>query len=328
MTQQLIPSETRAHLLEFVEDGKIPVEHQEQAVVAAGVRPNSGTWFLFLDKLLLILGGLALSFALLFFIAYNWQELGRFAKFAIVEVAVIIGTLVFVRRSSKDLMARIALLGASISLGVLMALYGQTYQTGADPWELFFNWALLITPWAVVGRFSVLWMFWLGLLNVSLILYHHTFGRFFWVMGREHELLWMLFAFNLCAWVAWELLRNRFRWLNDDWSVRIIATASGACITWLSVDAILRPYGLSGFWVWMIWCVGILYLYQFVKRDLFILAGACLSTIVVVMSFLIEEVMKFDSAGSFLFISLAMIAMGGGSAMWLRSLHVRWLNEE
>ncbi len=42
-----------------------------------------------------------------------------------------------------------ALLLATLLLGVFLALFGQTYQTGADPWQLFANWALLILPWEV-----------------------------------------------------------------------------------------------------------------------------------------------------------------------------------
>jgi len=32
---------------------------------------------------------------------------------------------------------------STILVGVLLALVGQTYQTGADTWQLFFYWAIL-----------------------------------------------------------------------------------------------------------------------------------------------------------------------------------------
>lgn len=328
MSQQKIPSENRAHLIEFISEGAIPDHHKDQAIVEAGVHPARNDWFNFLNTLFLILGSLSLSFSLLFFIAYNWQEFGRFAKFAMVEAAVISGTLVFITRSPKDLIAKVGLMGAAISLGVLMALFGQTYQTGADPWELFFNWALLLTPWVIIGRFPVLCILWIALLNLSLILYHQTFGSIIWTMSSEVELLWALFAFNLVAWIVWEYARSLFSWLDAIWSIRMIATFSGFCSTWLAIETIVGNDAPAGFLVWLIWCLGLLYLYQCVKRDLFILAGACLSAIVVATTFLIEEVMHFDSAGSFLFVSIAVIAMGSGSAMWLRHLHERWQNEQ
>ncbi len=318
----------RRFLLEFSENGNIPNGQLEQAIDQANIHPGKTAWFEFLDKLLLILGSLALSVSLLFFIAYNWQELGRFAKFAMVETAILLATMVYVTRTVKDLAAKMALLCAAISLGVLMALYGQTYQTGADPWQLFFNWALLITPWVLVGRFSILWVLWVGLLNLSLVLYHQTFGSLFWSMLHGQELLWVLFLFNLLVWGVWEIAAKIFSWLRDDWSLRVIATATGFCITWLAIDAIVRPWGLEGFWVWLLWYVAVVYGYQFIKRDLFILAGSCLSVISVVLTFMVDNMLDFDNAGSFLLLSFSVIGMGAGAAYWLRSLHTRWLHEE
>ena len=71
------------------------------------------------------------------------------------------------------------LLSAMILVGGLMALFGQTYQTGADPWQLFFNWALLVFPWVLISRFHVMWLVWLGLLNLSVHQYFQVFGGYF-----------------------------------------------------------------------------------------------------------------------------------------------------
>lgn len=54
----------------------------EEALSAVGVLPDDLRWRTFLENLFMCLGGLALSFAVLFFIAYNWNAMGRFAKFA------------------------------------------------------------------------------------------------------------------------------------------------------------------------------------------------------------------------------------------------------
>ena len=42
-----------------------------------------------------------------------------------------------------------ALLAAALLTGGLLALIGQTYQTGADTFELFATWAALILPWVL-----------------------------------------------------------------------------------------------------------------------------------------------------------------------------------
>ena len=66
---------------------------------------------------------------------------------------------------------RIALLAAGFLVGVLLAVYGQVYQTGADPYGLFVTWGLLIVGWALIGRQAGLWMLTLVLANLSVILY-------------------------------------------------------------------------------------------------------------------------------------------------------------
>ena len=47
---------------------------------------------------------------------------------------------------------------AAVAVGALLAVFGQTYQTGADPFELFLTWALLIVPWTLAARFEPLYL--------------------------------------------------------------------------------------------------------------------------------------------------------------------------
>ena len=132
---------------------------------------------MFFDKALLIIGAVALVLSLVFFIAYNWQNIGKMGKFALVEGALVITIALYVALSFRQLRQRfqlirqLLLLIASIITGSLLALFGQVYQTGADTWQLFFGWALLITPWVMIARFSALWLLWLGLINACLLLY-------------------------------------------------------------------------------------------------------------------------------------------------------------
>ncbi len=64
-----------------------------------------------------------------------------------------------------------ALFAAAVLVGPLLGVYGQTYQTGADPWGLFAFWALLILPWVVVAHFTALWILTIALLDTALVLY-------------------------------------------------------------------------------------------------------------------------------------------------------------
>jgi len=316
----------RHQLIDLIEQGHIPPERIEPALSAGGIRPDGRRWLRFIDHLLLWLGGMALSCSLVFFIAYNWRDMGQFLKFGLVEalvVAAILGYCLLLPR--HRVAADVALLMASICLGVLLALYGQTYQTGADPWQLFFTWALLMLPWTALGRFPALWVLWLALLNLSLVLYHQTFHGLFGILfSSDRALLWLLFALNSLALALWEGLLGRLDWLNERWAVRLLATASGATVTWLVIEAIFdeRTTGAPAWLGWLVWLAAFYLIYRKLRLDLFMLAGMALSVIVVITCLLSKILFDADlEAGAFLFIAIAIIVMGTGAASWLRNVH-------
>ena len=76
--------------------------------------------------------------------------------------------------------------------------------------------------------------------------------------------------------------------------------------------------------IWGVWLAGLYFVYRMKKPDLFMLAGGCLSGIVVVISFLGRHMLDDLEAGSFLFLALLMIGLGAGAAIWLRNVHREW----
>ncbi|OXL20241.1 DUF2157 domain-containing protein [Psychrobacter sp. DAB_AL32B] len=167
-------SQSRRTIEQLLNKGALSVEQADAAAIYLEVYPSKRTWLSFFDKALLIIGAVALVLSLVFFIAYNWQNLGKIGKFALVEGALALIIALYVALSFKQkfqLIRQLLLLLASIITGSLLALFGQVYQTGADTWQLFFGWAVLITPWVVIARFPALWLLWLGLLNTFLLLY-------------------------------------------------------------------------------------------------------------------------------------------------------------
>ncbi|MCK4837204.1 MAG: DUF2157 domain-containing protein [Desulfobulbaceae bacterium] len=314
----------RRQLIELIEQGTIPEEKIAAALTVVKVTPGGKSWRTFIDHLLLWLGGLALAFAVMFFIAYNWKDIGAFAKFGMVEGFIALAIVVYCKFAENTIASRVSLLVATISLGVLLALYGQTYQTGADTWQLFFNWALLMLPWAIIGRFPAIWIVWVVLMNVSIILYYLTFrGIFGFVFGSESGMLWGVFLFNTLAFIAWQLLTTTWDWLSERWAIRLLALGSGVPLTWLVLFSIFdyREVGGSPGLVWALWLVAMYYIYRKVKLDLFMLAGCSLSAITVTVSFLAKHMLRHGDAGAFLFLAFIVIGMGGGAAIWLKNVH-------
>jgi uncharacterized membrane protein len=281
--------------------------------------PDPADWRAFLEQLTLWLGTIALAAAVIFFFAFNWDDLGRFAKFGLVEAAIVAGLLVCWWTDLDGMAGKATLLLLSLLTGALLALAGQTYQTGADTFELFAWWAILILPWVLVSRFSWLWLVWLGLLNIAAFLY--------FVRGDGPEpLMWTLFGVNSLALILWEAgHRAGLAWLQDSWPPRLVAIASGTMATALAIWAIIGADDRSGpaalaALAYVAW-IGALYTwYRRVRTDLFMLAGGVLSLIVAVTALLSQHLLDDGSSVAFLIIGLVVIGLSAGGAIWLKSV--------
>ena len=188
--------------------------------------------------------------------------------------------------------------------------------------ELFFYWALLILPWVLVSRFAATCLGWLVLVNVTLSLFFQDRLVF---MG-QHELAWSLFGINFAALVLAELLSGVFPWLGQRWGVRVVALGAGIPLTMLVITAIYEPVGTLT-WSVPVWVggLGVMYfIYRLQVRDLFMLAGACLSVIVVTVAFLAWLLLDAMDALGLLVIAASIIGLGAASAMWLRRVQSGW----
>ena len=317
----------RHQLIELIEQGHVSDENINNARVATSVLPDGKAWLRFIDYLLLFVGGVAIACAALFFIAYNWNDIGRYAKFGGIEVLMTIAVLAFWRLGPDKVSGKVALLMATIFLGVLLALFGQTYQTGADPWQLFFTWALLMLPWAIVGRFAPIWILWLTLLNIAALLYFSTSGRAFsFFFGSQVGSLWTIFIINSVALIVWEYLGRTNAWLDERWAPRLLAVGSGVALSWLVIYSIVGGGRVTGpiVPVWIVWLFVIYHYYRNKKHDLFMLTGLALSVIVVSVAgtarLLLDELLSFG----LLLIAVMLIAMSAGAVSWLRSIHKEW----
>ncbi|WP_163339333.1 DUF2157 domain-containing protein [Desulfopila sp. IMCC35008] len=313
-------------IIELIKNNTIHEEQIPEALIVLHVIPNGSAWRKFIDHFLLWLGGLALAFAVLFFIAYNWTELGRFAKFGMVEAALVLAIVTYCYFDKDKVIAKVALLMAAIFLGVLLALFGQTYQTGADPWQLFCNWAILMLPWAVIGRFAAIWIVWLSLVNVSLILFYQTFGGVFGILfSSESELIWIVGILNTFVLVVWETLTRMQQWSAERWALRLVAIGGVFPITWLVLIAInnYSADGVISWLIWIVWLAGGYVIYRKKIADLFMLAIGCLSVMVVIVTFLSKHLLEVDAFDGFgaLLLTVVIIGLGTGAAVWLKNVH-------
>ncbi|MFM5464364.1 DUF2157 domain-containing protein [Aeromonas simiae] len=236
---------SRAPLFEWVRRGHLAPQHLAQAERLLGLPPSKAQWQQLLDRLLLLLGTLCLAAGLIFFIAFNWHQLGRLSRLLLVT-APLLAVLLLGLRPLTPPQRQALLLFAGLNLGGLLALIGQTYQTGADPWQLFALWAALLLPWALLGRSAVLWGLAWMLGQLALVLY--------WPLGIES-----LFAFDeeTLAWcltlgnaLLWGVLLALPRHLRPPLPTYLPALAAGLGATLL---VLLNLFELTSPLAWVAW---------------------------------------------------------------------------
>jgi uncharacterized membrane protein len=319
--------DARAEILQWANEGVLPRERVHDALRMAGVTPSAPQWRAFLERLLTWLGAALIAAAAVYFVAANWEALGRYAKFALVEGALVAALACVWWRGLDGLPGRAALFAAAVLIGVLLALVGQVYQTGADTFELFAMWAAAIVVGVVAGRQPALWLLWLALVDIAVILYFRTFpGQAISLTSflfAPREALWIVFALDTAALAVWEWLAMRADgWLAVRWAPRVIATASGALITLLVLHDIVG-FDRESAWSWLPyvgWIGAIYWVYRIRVHDLFMLSGMVLSIIVVVAFALGRPILERGGAAGFLIVGLILIACAAAGSFWLRAV--------
>ncbi|MCC5900652.1 MAG: DUF2157 domain-containing protein [Halomonas sp.] len=314
----------RRDLVSLIERGAIPPEQVALATEVAGLHPGPRAWAMLIDRLLLWLGGLALAFGVLFFVAYNWVEMGRLSRFGLVQAALLLAVGIVLWGRASTMLVRVTLTAAFLLVGVLLALFGQVYQTGADPWQLFFLWAVLVLPWVWVARFDVLWVAWLGLLNLAVWLYASTWGGFLGnMLTASDAVLWGIVFINITAQVVWEWGAQQRGWPGR-WAICLLALGGGVPMTLLMMEWVTREsYVFAPIMVaYPVWLAALYGVYRHWRLELFMLAGGCVSVITVVTLLLVRHVFWGSwHAESLLLLAGAVFAMGALAVAWLKRLN-------
>ncbi len=142
--------------------------------------PEGLSWWL--PRGVAVLGAALLGLGLIFWVAANWAEFSRTGRFALIQaifVASCLGACAAPRARAP------LLLIAMLAIGGLFAYFGQTYQTGADPWQLFAVWAALALPLCLVARSDVLWTPWMLVLATGVTLWMQAHARHSWLVRAD-----------------------------------------------------------------------------------------------------------------------------------------------
>ncbi|MEM9281292.1 MAG: DUF2157 domain-containing protein [Verrucomicrobiota bacterium] len=271
------------------------------------------------------LGAVFFLAGVIFFFAQNWKEMSPLLRFLILEVAVIasvVGALCF---RAHEAIKQWCLVAASVFTGVLIAVYGQVYQTGADAFEVFALWSLLMLAWVVVAKFAPLWMFWLVVAETAAVLYA---GQ---VLVPSGALSWPLVhtvmgIMTVAFLILWELLSRAkpFAWLQGDWIRVMLVTAT---LYFLSVMPWMTIFDFAyqsdewgsaqsvGVLAWLIGIVVGTWYYVRGTRSVLSMSLCVLCATVILVCLLgrwmLDEL--WDNAGGWLIASLLALACFGGA---------------
>jgi uncharacterized membrane protein len=230
---------TPERLRALAEAGVLPPSALERALQLSTASPPRREWRDFLSTTLMVLGSLLVLSGVIYFFAYNWADMHRFGKLGLIAVG-IAGTAVAAWRLGEGLAGQLSLLASAVLVGALLAVYGQAYQTGADPYELFVGWAVLILPWVALARFAPLWLFQLVLVDTGVVL--------FWAQvldGGDDTAAWLAVGLGLLngfAWATYEHFANAgVSWLQGRWVARALSIMTVAPLMVAAEAFILAP---------------------------------------------------------------------------------------
>ena len=314
----------------YIEAKQISQENIDAVLELSHLKPTLHEFLAYLRMLLVWVGAISLIMALLFFMAFNWNEFGRFSKFIMVEIVMTVTVIAYLLVDKYKLLQKVLLMVASIALGVLLALIGQTYQTGADPWQLFAVWALLMTPWAVVAGFSGIWILWIALMNLGVLLYFQKFDLSPWAILQMHEnLLLVFFTLNSVLWIVWEVLSLKYKTFKNQMSINFLAFLSIASVTTLTVLNLFWVDEIGSesvgnrvyFIVYALCMFTLYYVYRVRKLSIYMVSLFSLSVFIVSMNiFILFMIQTSDNFLSFLILLIFFI-------MLVTTYMVSWLKK-
>lgn len=309
---------SRALLARAGKEGVLTRQATDAALKIAGLQPSQAEWRSFGIAAMRFAGVMSVASGMIFLVAFNWDNLGVWARFGAVEIPLLLAVAVAWIKGVGRLSGKLSLMLAVMLTGALLALFGQTYQTGANVYELFFGWAALSFAWVVACRYAPCWALWLLLINLGIGLYSGMGSRA-WLWSRSSSPWTMPFLIDLLLYVtivrlsAWPELGLSERWLRR----AVIAAGMG-----FGTFAIMRRIigageddGAAAFEILLYIAASIgLAAYAYVqKEDLFNFAVLALSW-VCVTTMLLGRALVEDRAGLGALFILGMYLIGASTA--------------
>ncbi len=196
-----------------------------------------------LNYILLFFGTTLTLAAIIFFFAYNWDSLPKLAKLGTVQVGFLACAIGAIVTAKHHVLSQTLLFAASVIVGVFLAVFGQIYQTGADPWQLFVLWAVLIIPFALIAKNEITWIAFATVAAIGTSLYLRFFvseDTLLEPIGFTVQIL-IPSLFLAAIWLKFEY-EHRTQNLPKPWSRTLLAAIVFAVLT---IGTMATSHGLN-----------------------------------------------------------------------------------
>ena len=324
----------RNELDAFADHYGLTEEGVASALALANARPSRPEVERLGVRALYLAGVLSVAAGVVFWVAANWGALGVFGRFALVQGVLLAAVAVALWRPPPHAVGRHALLLAFIVTGALFALFGQTYQTGADVYELFLSWSLLGLLLVIAAQWSVPWAAWMLVLNVALALFcgaRPEAGLFWLALApwdlSQSQLLLVPLVINVVLWVASVALEGtRSSPLAPAWLGRLALACAVGYGTWAGMIVVVRSEagaGIAGLLVPLVVFAGVAMHTLRRRVDVFPLA-MIEASLIVLSTTAIVEYGDFDDIGVFFVLSAWLVISSTVSGHYLMRLVRAW----
>lgn len=312
----------RDQLLNWAESDCLDKPQWQALASQTQLTPDNRQWAYWLDRLLAGAGVLLVALGVVFFFAWNWDEIPRLGKFALAASALSGFTGMALFSADRSVLQQSALLGCGIATGALLALLGQTYQTGADIWQLFAAWAALMLPWVLLSRSTACWALCWAVANLALLRFFSASMWFGLFAGfSAYQALLIIALANLAALAMFELL-GRVLLGHSGRSLHRLCTLAG--LTALLVGAIIGWWQeafvplLIGFAI----AAGLgVPLYRWWRLDLPILALLLFGLIAIGSAGLFKTLTAYQGFLAFNAVGLFVVISSALASLWLHRVY-------
>lgn len=302
----------------------------EDAFETEGIYSDAEKW----DKTLYFsLPGLGITFfvaGVVFFFAFNWVAIPAFAKFGIIGGLLIASVLVSYRVKERyEHISHILMALAFVLVGVLFAVFGQVYQTGADAYDLFIAWTLSVIVWTLISPYPVIWFLFAVLSNITLSFYYQQGSP----NADPYAFPLLSVLLNIGLWCCF-YFKTRYSHFSAKWLLYTLTGFIGYALTTAIIIDLFQDSNVNSNLA--IYLIALLYFpaaiwYGNRRQEVFYIGSTALCLLIVLNAFLIKFFTKTLESDSFTALLLMFCVINIGATILIIKLIInlrkKWLHE-